>query len=76
MIFFLAYPSYATPEHDAVNAAARAFYEQQGWDKMINDYLGKYERDLTPKQRKWGGVLVYIIDAVNRQEVRFVWRFP
>lgn len=68
--------SYATPSQDAVNSAARAFYEYNHWNEDVNSFLQHYEDKLSPTERKLGGYLAVIANAVYHKEVRFIYRFP
>ncbi len=68
--------SYAGQERDAINAAARAFYEQQHWNDDVNRFLQHYENKFTPREKQIGGYIYEVLNIINRQEIRFTWRFP
>lgn len=76
LFLLLCQVAHATPSQDAVNNASRAFYEYEHWDKDVAQALAKYEKKLTPNQRKYGGYLAEIVEVVVHKEVKFVWRFP
>lgn len=76
ILILLSSTSYATPSQDAVNAAARAFYEYEHWNDDVNRFLQHYEKQLTPRQKQIGGYIYEILNVLNRREVRFTWRFP
>lgn len=76
LILILSSISYATPEQDAINAAARAFYEQQHWNDDVNRFLQHYERKLTPMEKKIGGYIYEIFKICQDRQVRFRWTFP
>ena len=76
LVLLISVNCYATQEQDAINAAARAFYEQQHWNDDVNAFLQHYEKRLTKRQKQWGGYVYEIANIINRQEIRFIWRFP
>ena len=78
MVLLLLTPikSLAGQEREAWNAAAKAFYEYEHWNDDVNRFLQHYEGKLTPRQKKIGGYVYLVLDAINRQEIRFRWTFP
>jgi uncharacterized protein YhaN len=66
----------ATPDMNAINHAAEAFYEYEGWNKIVNDTLKDYEKMFTEEQKKYGSYAYWIANAIFRQKVEVVYHFP
>lgn len=66
----------ATPQQDAVNNAALAFYKYSEFDKSIDAALQRFEKEWSPKERRYAGYVVFILDSAYHRQVRIIWRFP
>lgn len=75
VLLFFGHGSAANQTQEAVNAAAKAFYLYQEWDKYINQYVSHYERLLTPEQKQFGSYSYFIARALIDKKVTFIWRF-
>jgi hypothetical protein len=76
LIFLISANCWAAPSQDAVNAAARALYEQQHWNDEVNNFLKSYEHKLSPQEKIIGGYIYQILKIISDQEVTLTWRFP
>ena len=68
--------AHAAVNMDAVNSAAKALYEYEGWDKVVADYAKHWENKFTPRQKKWGGMAFFVAKVIMDQRVEFTWSFP
>lgn len=77
LVFLLSATSaYATPSQDAVNAAARAFYQYEHWNDDVNNLLKHYENKFTPRQKEIGGAIYQIIKVISDHQIQVTWHFP
>jgi hypothetical protein len=66
----------ASPNNVAVNSAAEAFYEYEGWNSIMNNYLKSYERDFTKEQMELASYGYWVANAVFKRRIEFTYRFP
>lgn len=67
--------SYSDTYTGARNKTFEAFYQYEHWDRDVADFLQHCQDKLTPKEKKYGAIIGFVVKAALDRKLEIVIHF-